>query len=238
MLARTFFAAPPKVSFMASLLQTPTIAELLERICTHPFNQQLLDGTLDPKIFSEYLWKDRHYLKHYALILKELSIKTNAVNPVLNQHLSYIAEDIVSGEQEMQKQYARYFEAVPGDIEIGEAISTYIDFHKKNIADPLPIIGLCSILPCCYAYKEIGTMPREISALSINPYQDWISTYSCPEFVTATEKLIEGIDQLAQDLSPELQSKIQKTIQSGFELELQFFNEVTRATCDFLMRQS
>ncbi|MFJ1267558.1 TenA family protein [Legionella lytica] len=220
-----FFFPAPKVNFVFSLLKTPHIAQNLEKIYKHPFNQQLFDGTLKADAFGNFLHDDYIYLHHYALVLKNISTRAMNVNSRLSQQLDYLHTDIIAGEQRMQEQYKKYFTHTDTS-QAGLAISSYIDHLQKKSQDTeeLPV-SLCSILPCFWVYYQLGSKKLAPNQLIKNPYKDWIQTYSSPTFVEATLTLTDVIDSLALESSQSTQMKMKAAFAQSVEYELQFFDE-------------
>lgn len=221
----SFFPAPITANFVSVLLKTTPIARNLEKIYKHPFNQQLFDGTLKPDAFGYFLHDDYIYLHHYALILKNISIRATKVNPKLSQQLDYLHSDIISGEQRMQERYKKYFTHTETSRP-GIAISSYIEFLQEQSLDTeeLPV-SLCSIFPCFWIYYQLGTKKLAPKQLIVNPYKDWIKTYSSSSFVEATLTLADTIDTLALESTANTQKKMKAAFAQAVEYELHFFDE-------------
>lgn len=221
----SFFSAPRTVNFVSSLLKVPPIAQNLEKIYTHPFNQQLFEGTLKADAFGYFLHDDYIYLHHYALILKNISKRSAKINPKLSQQLDYLHSDIISGEQSMQERYKKYFTHTELS-QPGLAILSYVEYlqEKSQDTEELPI-SLCSIFPCFWIYHQLGTKKLTPRQLIANPYKDWIKTYSSTTFVEATRTLADTIDTLALESTPNTQIKMKAAFAQSVEYELQFFNE-------------
>lgn len=92
--AKLFFKLKKRPPFWSSLLNANN--DLLYKIYTHPFNQQLLIGTLPSLIFGHYLRDDYYYLQQFSLVLQTLSKRSLNVNDDLghgsnpvNTHLKF-----------------------------------------------------------------------------------------------------------------------------------------------------
>jgi thiaminase/transcriptional activator TenA len=220
----SFFPAPT-VNFVSSLLKAPPIAQNLEKIYKHPFNQQLFDGTLKADAFGYFLHDDYIYLHHYALILNNIAKRAAKVNPRLSQQLDYLHCDIISGEQRMQERYKKYFTHTETS-QPGLAISSYVEYLQEKSLDTeeLPV-SLCSIFPCFWIYYQLGTKKLTPRQLIANPYKDWIKTYSSSTFVEATLTLADTIDTLALKSTTSTQMKMKAAFGQSVEYELQFFDE-------------
>lgn len=217
-----FFSSTTPLAFVPSLLQKKPIVQNLQQIYQHPFNQELFNGTLNPITFSRYLNDDKYYLRHYALSLKKLAVRSASVNPLLAKQLDALAKDIVGGEQKMQERYKKYL--IPGS-KPGHAITEYVDFLVKNTDNTELSVALSGVLPCFEIYYRLGTKKLPPSQLLRNPYRNWIRTYSSPEFVEATQQLTQTINQMAKQSDIELQTKMEQAFAKAVEHELLFFNE-------------
>lgn len=220
-----FFPPQANIAFVPTLLRTKPISDNLKRINAHIFNQQLFDGTLSASIFGRYLHDDCIYLHHYALALNKLSSRTVDINPALTQHLNHLAANIISDEKDMQAQFGEYFINTTNS-KPGVTISAYIDFLTTNAEKTELPVALCSILPCFWIYYKLGAKKLHPDQLSYNPYKKWIKSYSNPEFVEATTALAKTVDQLAEQSTTAVQSKMKEAFSQAVEFELKFFNEV------------
>ena len=86
-------------------------------------------------------------------------------------------------------------------------------------------MAIASILPCYDIYRLLGQKFKESPQLD-NPYRKWIETYSDPEFIKSTEKMIEIMNRLAglQDENTHPQMIEAYTISTKHELS--FLDEI------------
>ena len=222
--AKLFFKLKKRPSFWSSLLNANN--DLLYKIYTHPFNQQLLIGTLPSPIFGHYLRDDYYYLQQFSLVLQTLSKRSLNVNDDLANHLTYLAKDIISNEHEMQRMYSSKHYSDTSQLKTGSVILAYSKYLRQSVNDTVLPVALSSALPCFWIYKELGALQTDPVQLKENPYKEWIATYSTPEFITATKLLIETVDILGKQASLEVQIKMQEAFKKGVTFELEFLDEI------------
>lgn len=221
-----FFLKTP--DFVLTLIKTKSIAEDLNSIFNHPFNQQLFDGSLPSSLFAQYLRDDYSYLHHYALALELLSQRIAPTNDTLAKNLSSLATGIISNEQNMQDEYKKYFKESEKSPP-SEAIPAYINFIDVHVNNSKLPVALCSILPCFWIYYQLGVKGANSPQLKDNIYKNWIDTYSSPEFINATLELAEAVNQLASTTDKKVRQQMQKAFNDAVAFELKFFNEVKPA---------
>ncbi|MFT4058300.1 MAG: TenA family protein [Legionella sp.] len=209
--------------FIGTLRKTEPVEKQLKLIVKHQFNKELFDGTLNPIVFGDYLHDDYIYLHHYALALQKIEKSLKKTYPSLAELLYHLATDILDNEKNMQKEYDKYFTYSEAS-KPQAAITNYIHFINTHINSPLPV-ALCSILPCFMIYYQLGILGNQ-QKVENNPYQNWINTYSSPEFSQATHALIDVINELAQKTNAEVLEQMRNAFVQAVTLELQFFDEV------------
>ncbi|MSE20283.1 thiaminase II, partial [Lactobacillus parabuchneri] len=85
-----------------------------------------------------------------------------------------------------------------------------------------PARAAAALLPCYWLYNEIGKKLIQLGS-PIKIYQRFIETYESPDFTTATDKMIQIVDQLAETADQkEQQEMIQAFVRSSY-FELHFW---------------
>lgn len=205
----------------------------LNKIYTHPFNQCLLNGTLKPSIFGEYLRDDFIYLNHFSKILARLATRTQLVSPDLAHQLNLLSTDIIGSERDMHKHYKIYIGDHNAMLKPGKSISDYVDYLYQTTDTAKIPIALSSILPCFWIYYQLGLIHQRQKVIQDNPYAEWIATYSGNDFTRATRTLVSTLEQLEDMSSPEMQLLIEQSFGTSVRFELDFFEEIwTRGTLD------
>lgn len=202
----------------------------LAAIYQHAFNQQLQQGTLDKRVFYHYLAQDALYLNDFALALKQIATRPDS-SPDVRQQFQSLADDTLQAENDL---HTRYFPTAwqPGlfslpprqPVERIPVIAAYTQHLLHAAQHPRIEIAIAACLPCFWIYKELGVQMSQAERVPGNPYQDWIDTYSLPDFVTATQSLIHTINALCDSIHcPDQKNAILQIFQQSATFELQFF---------------
>lgn len=220
-----FFASKNTLHFLPTALTQN--ARKLDQVYQHDFNHQLFDGILKSDSWGYYLRDDYYYLHQYASILEKIAQKIRPIKPELAQHLSYLAQDIINNELTMQIRYQEHLSHI-ANHQPGKAISDYIKHLSGcmeaalSAEENLPT-ALSALLPCFWIYSQLGSMH---TFKPMNPYHEWIATYTDPAFVSATQQLAEATAHLYQSARAEIRSKMLIAFGMSVRCELAFFNEV------------
>lgn len=195
----------------------------LHHIYNHPFNRQLFKGTLSPAVFGRYLRDDYYYLHQFSSILQTLSKKK--IKPDLASQLQYLAKNIINNELSMQLQYKEHLTNTTDYIP-GPSISAYTDYLSKTIRHSEPSVALSAVLPCFWIYHQLGVRHKNFAKIDINPFQEWITSYSSSDFVKATKHLAKTVTLLGEQSTPAVQSKMRLAFKKSVQFELAFFEEL------------
>lgn len=197
----------------------------LQLIYQHPFNKQLFAGTLDQSIFGRYLRDDFLYLHEFSSAINNIAQRTSTINPELANQLSILAHDVITNEQCMQLTYANHFND-HADHQMGAAVTKYTKYLiDSSVCAEIPS-ALSSILPCFWIYYQLGVMNWNELMIKENPYNEWIATYSSPEFIKVTKELAATVQLISTESSEVERLKISEYFSRSIDFELEFFNEI------------
>ncbi|MEM7226105.1 MAG: thiaminase II [Pseudomonadota bacterium] len=167
---------------------------------THPFVEQLGDGSLPLECFKHYLGQDYIFLMHFARAyalavfksehLDDMRQAAGTLDALLNTemslHLTYCArwgldEDAILALPEAEPNMAY----------------TRLVLERGLSGDLLDL--LVALAPCVVGYGEIGTrlMAEHADGLSNNPYREWIETYAGEEYQGVMISAVEQLDRVA-----------------------------------------
>lgn len=190
----------------------------------HPFNVELMQGTLDIEKFRFYIFQDSLYLNSFG---KALAITAGrADNSMMNDFLKF-ASDSILVEKLLHENYFKLFKLNTHDYQQSPACFMYSNYL-------LNICSLCSfeeavaaLLPCFWIYREVG---NDISkkAERTNPYINWIDTYSGKEFTDAVDRMLSITDELASSASEKLLGKMEEKYIRAVKLEYLFWDSAYR----------
>jgi thiaminase/transcriptional activator TenA len=199
-------------------------ADLYQATVNHPFNQELAAGTLDRDAFIHYVIQDAHYLLAYGRSLAVAGAKAYSPDDVIqftegaktaivverSLHDGFMAEFGISKDQ---------FENTPLSL----ACHHYVSFLQATAwSESFPVV-LAAVLPCYWVYAQVGNDIVEKSVAG-NPYQKWVDTYVSGEFQQAVEKVLQTIDQLAENADANTLEKMHAAYTRGAELEWLFWD--------------
>lgn len=207
-------------------------SQILTKIFTHPFNQQLANGTLSPHVFKLYLEQDALYLFDFAKALNLLSHRFEDRRHA--KQFQFLSQEILHAEINL---HVRYLGKSPQSM-------TFFHAHQRNPIKKMPVIsqytdhliettsrgaiveGVISCIPCFWIYHQLG---RHMAHLPVanNPFHLWISSYSSTRFKRSTMTMLEIADQHISSVTcPHAQANILLTMLRSLHFELQFFDSV------------
>jgi thiaminase/transcriptional activator TenA len=192
---------------------------LYEKIIQLPFNQELMNGTLQKDRFLFYVQQDSLYLKDYCRVLAVIASRLDKTERIL-QFLKF-AEDSILIERAMHEKFLSEYPEKKA-IQKSPACFTYTNFLLATVAFRSTEEAVASILPCFWIYREVGDYIYSNST-SNNPYMDWINTYSAEEFRKATDIAIEITDELADSTSDINRSEMKDVFLLSTRLEYIFW---------------
>lgn len=193
----------------------------IEAIKQHPFNQELMRGTLEQEKFAYYIEQDILYLNDFARCLAILASK--APIEYVRKFLQY-AEGVFIVEQEIVHQYFKKEIKIESNKNISPATLSYTAFLLKHCLHESFEVGVAAILPCFWIYHEIGLYILQ-NTVKNNRYERWIETYASDSFKKTVDEVIEIFDKLAENASGEAKEKMQKAFYTGACLEWHFWND-------------
>jgi thiaminase (transcriptional activator TenA) len=193
---------------------------IYEKIIQLPFNQELMKGTLDMNRFMFYIRQDSLYLMDYCKVLALIASKMEKTERTL-QFLKF-AEDSIIVEKTMHENFLSGYKK--GDMQYQKSPScfAYTNFLLSTVAFRSTEEAIASILPCFWIYREVGNYIYNNAAKN-NPYKDWINTYSAEEFRKATDIAIESTDEMADQASSIIRSKMIDVFVISTKLEYLFW---------------
>lgn len=186
---------------MLFLKMRQAISHLSPKIYHHPFNQDLLKGTLLPTTFRFFIEQDSLYLHDFSTVLRTIAKRLPQKN--YSHQFELLSKEIIDTERNLHFKYLgdpRPFlffngkKSPPQKMPIVRAYTEHL-IQKANSASIEEAIA--SILPCFWIYNELGQKLFLSSYHKNNPYCAWIASYSSPQFTQATQSIIETIETLS-----------------------------------------
>ncbi|APR06728.1 Thiaminase-2 [Lentilactobacillus parabuchneri] len=196
---------------------------LWEASFNHPFIEQLSTGALSPQTFRYYLKQDRFYLENFAALHGKIADQID--DPDIKAFLYAGAEGFNDSEKEVRKEFFSELKITQEEIDqthIAPTAYSYVTHMYHELNEGTPARAAAALLPCYWLYNEIGKKLIQLGS-PIKIYQRFIETYESPDFTTATDKMIQIVDQLAETADQkEQQEMIQAFVRSSY-FELHFW---------------
>lgn len=171
---------------------------------TLPFNKELNQGTLSPKIFNRYLEQDGYYLDIYGSIVKRLSNKL----PIKQREKFLIGQSI---SKEIKKNVNR-------NMLLTHANVHYTQFLLDVENSKPPAVMLAAIAPCQRLYGEVYLLSNEH-----NPFHYWLSVYQTKNYQLVTQQLGELLNEVYAQASKNTQEEMLSVYQQSMEYEVLFW---------------
>lgn len=195
---------------------------IMERICAHPFLQEMARGTLSSESFRTYLEQDCIYVANYGqefLHLAKMLPKSH-----LQELFLEFAKEGVAAEEAMHEMLMSQFGG--GETEPMPGTTRYME-HTRQYFEPedLPM-AMAAMLPCMWVYNEVGKYIMSIEqGGEKNPYHQWISCYASDLMDDGVENALKLTDELAEKESPERQEKMLEAFLIATEMEFVFWDQ-------------
>ena len=194
---------------------------VVNAIQSHPFNQKMMNGTLDKKQFGYYIEQDIHYLKTYS--------QANAImaSRIDSQYAAQFKQSAnYTGTTEQQNVHQVFIEQM--GIKMTGVITPATRLYSQHLLqsvqhDPIPI-AIASLLPCYWIYLELGYLFAKNSPTN-NPYAPWFNTYSSVSFRQATHEKIKLFDTFGAAQHVATQTAMKAQFRKSLVFEWHFWND-------------
>ena len=196
-----------------------------EKILQHPFNLELMNGTLNIEKFKFYIAQDSVYLGAFSRALALIAARTN--------HLSHTLEFIRFAEGALVTEkilHAGYFTkfGLSQEAQASPVCHHYTQFMlAKASLDPIEV-AMAAVLPCFWIYKKVGDHIYQQQTNNQNPYRDWIDTYAGEAFAQAVAKAIEICDEVAAVCTDQQREAMTQAFSAAVKLEWMFWESAWR----------
>jgi thiaminase (transcriptional activator TenA) len=200
------------------------IATVYQATIAHPFNQELMQGTLEKDKFQFYLQQDSLYLVDFARSLALVGARSTHSDRVVR--FLQFAEGAIIAERELHESYFQEYGITP-TAEKAPGCFTYTNFLLATAALGRYEEAIAALLPCFWIYQEVGISIAQDAAPN-NPYQKWIDTYSGEEFAAVVESAIAMTDEVATAITDESRQLMQAAFITSSRLEWLFWDSAYR----------
>ena len=199
-------------------------AEIWEAQYRHPFVQGIGDGTLELEKFKFWVRQDYVFLVEYARLLALAAARSPDLKTMMR--FAGLLKETVETEMSLHRGYAAEFQISSKELELESPAPTtraYTDFLLR-VATTGDFTELAAaLLPCMWAFSEIGRRLAAKPKPSDERYAKWIVMYSSSEFAELAEWCRELVDSLAAGLPERELHKMEAAFLTSSRYELQFW---------------
>ena len=190
----------------------------------HPFVRGIGDGTLSLDRFKFWLRQDYVFLVEYARLLALAAARSPDFETM--SRFATLLKETLETEMNLHRAYAAEFKISPEQLEQelpAPITRAYTDFLLR-IATMGDFAELAAaLLPCMWAFSEIGQRLAAQSAPSEERYAKWIAMYSSREFAELAQWCRDLLDRLATGLPERDLQKLESAFLTSSRYEWQFW---------------
>ena len=190
----------------------------------HPFLQGIADGTLDLEKFKFWLRQDYLFLIEYARLLALAAARSPDLNTMMR--FATLLKETVDTEMNLHREYVAEFGIRPEELEresLAPTTRAYTDFLLRVAATGDFAELTAALLPCMWAFSEIGQRLAEQPSPAEKRYAKWIAMYSSPEFAELASWCRGLVDGLAEALPERDLQRLEAAFLTSSRYEWQFW---------------
>jgi len=200
------------------------VAGIWEAQHQHPFVRGIGDGTLGLERFQFWLRQDYVFLIEYARLLALAAARSPDLETMTR--FATLLKETVETEMNLHRAYAAEFGISHEQLEREPTAPTtrgYTDFLLRVAATGDFAELVAALLPCMWAFSEIGRRLAMQPAPSEKRYARWIAMYSSREFAELAEWCRDLLDSLATGLPERDLQKLEAAFLTSSRYEWQFW---------------
>ena len=200
------------------------VAGIWEAQHQHPFVRGIGDGTLGLERFQFWLRQDYVFLIEYARLLALAAARSPDLETMTR--FATLLKETVETEMNLHRAYAAEFGISHDQLEREPTAPTtrgYTDFLLRVAATGDFAELVAALLPCMWAFSEIGRRLAMQPAPSEKRYARWIAMYSSREFAELAEWCRDLLDSLAAGLPERDLQKLEAAFLTSSRYEWQFW---------------
>jgi thiaminase (transcriptional activator TenA) len=190
----------------------------------HPFVRGIADGTLSLEKFKFWVRQDYIFLIEYARLLALAAARSPGLETMVR--FSTLLNETVNTEMSLHRGYAAEFDIAAEDLERetpAPATRAYTDFLLRVAATGDFAELTAALLPCMWAFSEIGQRLAKEPAPGDQRYAKWIAMYSSKEFAELARWCRDLVDDLAAGLPERELQKLEFAFLTSSRYEWQFW---------------
>lgn len=179
------------------------------------FVRGMAEGTLPVEKFQRYVAQDAYFLEAFARAYA-LAIAYSPDREGLYRFIELL--NGVIQELKLHRAYAERWNVDLAGTVPGTATTAYIDFLLDTARSGRVDETCAAMTPCMRLYSFLGQQLKKSQVNEVNPYREWIDTYSDPGFDDLAGTLEKLLDQYSID-----EDAVRGHYRKAMELELGFF---------------
>lgn len=196
----------------------PTYQQILE----HPFNQEMIAGTLAPEKFCYFVDQDEVYLPEMARSLSLIATKVSDTKLML--WLLKLASLAISEKEEgVFSHYRQLFQCRRLEKQ-APTVFAYTNFLLATAATMPMTVSLGTIYPCVCIYPALAKDMLDRVVGNNNRYIVYFEYMS--SFTDVSVQTQAVLDDVADKASPDLLEGMKKAAYKSLEFEWQLFDDV------------
>lgn len=190
----------------------------------HPFVRGIADGSLDPKVFENWVKQDYRYLIEYARVFGFCAARADTL-----EAMTWYADALhltLATEMDLHRQYAKRFDISAEELEstpMWPTTRAYTDFLVGYAQSGDYAEAVAALLPCTWGYVDLakelvrGEPPKD------QRYADWIAQYNDPEFAAAAEWLKQEMARVASGKDESFREALRDIFVASCQYEYAFW---------------
>ena len=170
------------------------------------FLAEMARGTLEERLYKNYMIQDYLYLKDYISILNKML--ELAEDDELRVFLERIIKDTEYETYKVHVPSLRSLGITDEDVEAcdkDKVIADYIGFMMNQLNENGILAGLTALLQCSwnYAYISKAVSDRYPDELAQSKYKGWFDAYTAKEYIDSNQSWIDMLDKRTENISKE-----------------------------------
>lgn len=210
------------MSFLKETVQAAL--PIWDQCLEHPFIQGMEDGTLDPKLFLDYIIDDTLYLKEYARVFALAMYKSQTLAEMRWFHR--VLDFVHSNEALARVRLLREHQITDQQVEAMTPRAENVEYtnYMLRVAqqEDIPEI-MMAVLPCMLSYCYIGQKALPLAS-STSPYIGFLREYADPVYLESCHDWGTFAEEKCQGLEPSRLEHLKEIFLRCSQHELNFWN--------------
>ncbi|MCT4635656.1 MAG: hypothetical protein N4A31_05400 [Rickettsiales bacterium] len=194
--------------------------DMFYKIINHPFNQEMMNGTLSMVTYANYLEQD------YNFVTVESKFEAMIAGKIASEYREFFLEYSISAS-DYAEEIEVFFQENKNISKTGEntpATYKYTDALLRSTVDKSIEVQVANFLPCVWYYRELGEYFAN-HPYPDNPYQDYIDSLNDPKYIKDVYEAIDIFNDLAESSSLEVKEQMLDAFSKNAGYEFDFFND-------------